>query len=138
MSSSCEGLLAALKACLLHSDCVQKQGNLPSTCLREHADQLPEECRSLRKATFECKRGMVCSAFFFVGRILTFSCSWICGSGFAVIILACRPLLWRRKKSRPSNLRIVALTHPLANSEFAPLLASSYCGKLHADPTGRA
>jgi len=59
MSSSCQALLAALKDCLLHSDCVLKQGNLPSQCLKEHADKLPEECQSLRKATFECKRGMV-------------------------------------------------------------------------------
>ena len=61
MSSSCSHLLAALKECLLHSDCVLKQGNLPSVCLREHTDELPEECKALRQATFECKRGMVSS-----------------------------------------------------------------------------
>lgn len=60
MASSCQNLLAALKDCLMQSDCVMKQGNLPSDCLRNHADELPEECQSLRKATFECKRGMVC------------------------------------------------------------------------------
>lgn len=59
MSSSCQGLLAALKECLMRSDCVMKQGNLPSDCLKNHMDELPEECQSLRKATFECKRGMV-------------------------------------------------------------------------------
>lgn len=59
MSSSCSHLLAALKDCLLHSDCVIKQGHLPSECLKEHADELPEQCKALRQATFECKRGMV-------------------------------------------------------------------------------
>lgn len=59
MASSCEALLAALKDCVLHSDCVLKQGNLPSACLRDHLSELPEECQSLRKAMFECKRGMV-------------------------------------------------------------------------------
>ncbi|TFY65112.1 hypothetical protein EVJ58_g2179 [Rhodofomes roseus] len=59
MSSSCQHLIAALKECLLHSDCVVKQGHLPSECLREHTKELPEECLSLRQATFECKRGML-------------------------------------------------------------------------------
>lgn len=59
MASSCQGLIAALKDCLLHSDCVLKQGNLPSECLKNHMDELPEQCQSLRKATMECKRGMV-------------------------------------------------------------------------------
>ncbi|KAK0468285.1 cytochrome c oxidase assembly protein PET191-domain-containing protein [Desarmillaria tabescens] len=59
MSSSCQGLLAALKDCLMHSDCVVKDGKLPSECLKEHPDELPEACQSLRKATFECKRGML-------------------------------------------------------------------------------
>lgn len=59
MSSSCQTLLAALKDCILHSDCVRNDNRLPSDCLRNHASDLPEECQSLRKATFECKRGMV-------------------------------------------------------------------------------
>lgn len=59
MASSCQALLAALKDCLMHSDCVLKQGNLPSDCLKNHTDELPEQCQSLRKAHFECKRGMV-------------------------------------------------------------------------------
>jgi cytochrome c oxidase assembly factor 5 len=36
-----------------------KEGRLPSECIKHHIDELPEECRSLRLATFECKRGMV-------------------------------------------------------------------------------
>lgn len=59
MSASCEPLLEALKDCLLHSDCVLKKGLLPSQCLKEHTDELPEKCKSLRQASFECKRGLV-------------------------------------------------------------------------------
>jgi cytochrome c oxidase assembly factor 5 len=59
MSNYCDPLLAALKDCVLHSDCVIKKGNLPSECIKYHIDELPEECRSLRLAAFECKRGMV-------------------------------------------------------------------------------
>ena len=62
MSNYCEPLLAALKDCILHSDCVMKKGRLPSECIKNHIDELPEECRSLRLATFECKRGMVMSS----------------------------------------------------------------------------
>lgn len=58
MSSSCDALLAALKTCLLESDCVQRHGRLPSECLKQHADELPETCQNLRKAAFECKRNM--------------------------------------------------------------------------------
>ncbi|KAI9466729.1 hypothetical protein BJY52DRAFT_1233972 [Lactarius psammicola] len=36
-----------------------KRGRLPSECIKNHIDELPEECRSLRLATFECKRGML-------------------------------------------------------------------------------
>ncbi|KAF5331614.1 hypothetical protein D9611_007737 [Ephemerocybe angulata] len=70
MASSCDALLAALKDCLLHSDCVLKQGNLPSECLRDHFSELPEECQSLRKATFECKRGMLDMRKRFRGNIV--------------------------------------------------------------------
>ena len=59
MSSSCQNLIAALKECLKYSDCVMKQGHLPSECLKDHYNELPEECQSLRMATYECKRGMV-------------------------------------------------------------------------------
>ncbi|KAJ3999543.1 cytochrome c oxidase assembly protein PET191-domain-containing protein [Lentinula boryana] len=70
MSSSCQGLLNALKDCLMHSDCVVKQGKLPSDCLKHHIDELPEECQSLRKATFECKRGMLDMRKRFRGNIV--------------------------------------------------------------------
>ena len=59
MSATCEPLLEALKDCLMRSDCVLKKGKLPSECLRQHTDELPDSCKSLRHAVFECKRGLV-------------------------------------------------------------------------------
>lgn len=59
MSATCEPLLEALKDCLMRSDCVLKKGKLPSECLRNHTDELPDACKSLRHAVFECKRGLV-------------------------------------------------------------------------------
>ena len=59
MSASCEPLLEALKDCLMRSDCVLKKGRLPSECLKQHTDELPDSCKSLRHAVFECKRGLV-------------------------------------------------------------------------------
>ncbi|TFK43599.1 cytochrome c oxidase assembly protein PET191-domain-containing protein [Crucibulum laeve] len=70
MASSCQNLVAALKDCLKYSDCVMKQGHLPSECLKEHFADLPEECQSLRKATFECKRGMLDMRKRFRGNIV--------------------------------------------------------------------
>ncbi|KAF8193316.1 cytochrome c oxidase assembly protein PET191-domain-containing protein [Pholiota molesta] len=63
-------LIAALKDCLKYSDCVLKDGRKPSECLKNHADELPEECQSLRKATFECKRGMLDMRKRFRGNIV--------------------------------------------------------------------
>jgi len=59
MSSSCEGIRIALKSCLIRSECVLRQGHLPSECLKDHYDELPDECKNLRQSLFECKRGMV-------------------------------------------------------------------------------
>jgi len=59
MSSSCEGIRMALKSCLIRSECVLRQGHLPSECLKEHYDELPDECKNLRRSLYECKRGMV-------------------------------------------------------------------------------
>lgn len=56
---SCEPILNALKQCLLASDCVTKEGRLPSDCMKNHALELPEECQLLRLSMFECKRSMV-------------------------------------------------------------------------------
>ncbi|PVG01034.1 hypothetical protein CPB86DRAFT_691756, partial [Serendipita vermifera] len=59
MSTSCEGIRMALKSCLIRSDCVLRQNRLPSECLKEHFDELPEECKQLRASLYECKRGML-------------------------------------------------------------------------------
>lgn len=56
---SCNGVRTALAECLLKTDCVLKQGNTPQDCLQHHSNELPLECQQLRKAFFECKRGMV-------------------------------------------------------------------------------
>lgn len=54
----------------MHSDCVVKHGHLPSECLKIHYEDLPDECKSLRKATFECKRGMLDMRKRFRGNIV--------------------------------------------------------------------
>lgn len=59
-AGQCDTLLDALKNCLLQSDCVLKRGLLPSECLRDHYDELPEECRTLKATLVDCKKGMVC------------------------------------------------------------------------------
>jgi hypothetical protein len=59
MSSSCRTLIEAFHDCVMNSPCVKRDGRLPSECLRSELQELPEECQSLRKATYDCKRGMV-------------------------------------------------------------------------------
>ncbi|KZT36817.1 hypothetical protein SISSUDRAFT_969188, partial [Sistotremastrum suecicum HHB10207 ss-3] len=56
---SCDPLLASLKECLLNSDCVVKNGHLPSECFKSYPEQLPDQCHSLRRALFNCKRGQL-------------------------------------------------------------------------------
>lgn len=58
---SCKGIREALAQCIMRSDCVLKSDppRSPQECLKEHHEQLPEECQLLRKSFFECKRGMV-------------------------------------------------------------------------------
>ena len=57
----CDPLVSQLKSCLLKSDCVLKEGHLPSECIKDQAlfDSLPDECRHLRKALWDCKRAKV-------------------------------------------------------------------------------
>ncbi|KAG8992635.1 hypothetical protein FRB94_011421 [Tulasnella sp. JGI-2019a] len=55
----CDYVMSLLKECLLRSDCVLKQNRLPSDCLRNHIDELPQECRLLRQAHYDCKRGLL-------------------------------------------------------------------------------
>ncbi|BGO91707.1 hypothetical protein NBRC10512_006801 [Rhodotorula toruloides] len=58
---SCKGIRQALADCILRSDCVLRSDppRSPQECLKEHSDELPEECQLLRKSFFECKRGML-------------------------------------------------------------------------------
>ena len=92
MSTSCEGIRIALKSCLIRSDCVLRQNKLPSECLKDHFEDLPDECKQLRQSLFECKRGMVCHFTFwlFVNILLTefvaFALSWTCEIDFEEIL----------------------------------------------------
>ncbi len=83
-----------------------KKGKLPSECMKHHLDELPEECRSLRLAAFECKRGMV--NFFsqiLYNRPSHASLSLICGNASAEIVqvLLPRRLSKRARLHRPQS-----------------------------------
>lgn len=72
---TCDHVLALLKECLLRSDCVLKHNELPSKCLKEHFEELPMECKLLRNAHYECKRGLVSTSHLALighGQTLTF------------------------------------------------------------------
>lgn len=56
---SCNNLRNEFVDCVMRSDCVLRKGNTPQSCIKEHANELPEPCQHLRVAFFECKRGMV-------------------------------------------------------------------------------
>ncbi|KIO30501.1 hypothetical protein M407DRAFT_242161 [Tulasnella calospora MUT 4182] len=68
---ACDHVLALLKECLLRSDCVLKRNELPSTCLKEHFEELPLECKLLRNAHYECKRGLLDMRLRFRGNNLS-------------------------------------------------------------------
>ena len=112
MSNSCEPLLAALKDCLLHSDCVLKQGHLPSECLRDHTKELPEQCLSLRQATFECKRGLVRYCVPCMWGVTETLGSWTCGNVSGGITRE----LWL-KSTRTSTLNPLPPAHRLVNNQ---------------------
>ncbi|GAA93380.1 uncharacterized protein L969DRAFT_104841 [Mixia osmundae IAM 14324] len=56
---ACRNLKADLVLCVQRSPCCVRDHNDVATCLRDHTNELPEECRHLRTAFFECKRGML-------------------------------------------------------------------------------
>eukprot|EP00095_Tigriopus_kingsejongensis_P009293 snap_masked-scaffold175_size286436-processed-gene-1.9 protein:Tk09293 transcript:snap_masked-scaffold175_size286436-processed-gene-1.9-mRNA-1 annotation:"cytochrome c oxidase assembly factor 5-like isoform x1" len=62
----CHGLRVDLKRCLLDSDCCVVERKTPLTCL--HEGKVPEECRALRNAFFECKRSILDMRTRFRGR----------------------------------------------------------------------
>ncbi|KAL5011395.1 hypothetical protein ScPMuIL_009946 [Solemya velum] len=66
---ACHGVKEDLKECLLKSDCVTKLGKTPKECLMLGNDpSVPDECRGLRVAFFECKRSLLDMRQRFRGR----------------------------------------------------------------------
>ncbi|XP_064607566.1 cytochrome c oxidase assembly factor 5-like [Liolophura sinensis] len=66
---ACSGLRDDLKECLLKSDCVRVHGKTPKECLMLKNDpNIPEECYSLRRAFYECKRSLLDMRTRFRGR----------------------------------------------------------------------
>ncbi|BES93869.1 Cytochrome c oxidase assembly protein PET191 [Nesidiocoris tenuis] len=57
--STCAGVRADLKTCLLESDCVKKDKKTPRECLRINDATVPAQCQVLRNLFFECKRSML-------------------------------------------------------------------------------
>lgn len=115
---SCKGIRQALADCILRSDCVLRSDppRSPQECLKEHSDELPEECQLLRKSFFECKRGMVSTGRLLqsVGTLRLTSCadtrSWTCGTTRSLLS---RPLHSRNTPSfsrSKSSLRESSLT----------------------------
>ncbi|XP_037953759.1 cytochrome c oxidase assembly factor 5 [Teleopsis dalmanni] len=56
-TSTCAGVRADLKMCLLESDCCRKDKKTPRECLQSH--NVPIECQVLRNTFFECKRSLL-------------------------------------------------------------------------------
>ncbi|PWN90015.1 hypothetical protein FA10DRAFT_102314 [Acaromyces ingoldii] len=57
--NSCVGIRNDLAACLIATDCVQKEGKTGQECLRDHMDELPQDCQHLYKSYVACRRGML-------------------------------------------------------------------------------
>uniref|UniRef100_D1FQ48 Cytochrome c oxidase assembly factor 5 n=1 Tax=Simulium nigrimanum TaxID=683695 RepID=D1FQ48_SIMNI len=57
--STCSGVRADLKMCLLESDCCKRDKKLPRECLNTFDGSVPENCLVLRKTFFECKRSLL-------------------------------------------------------------------------------
>ncbi|KAF6255338.1 cytochrome c oxidase assembly protein PET191 [Scenedesmus sp. NREL 46B-D3] len=55
MSTSCHGLITKYVDCLRQTECYRDKKKTVTQC----AEELPEECNSLRYALFACKRGQV-------------------------------------------------------------------------------
>ncbi|KAK9498577.1 hypothetical protein O3M35_003178 [Rhynocoris fuscipes] len=58
-TSSCAGVRADLKNCLLESDCVKKHKKTPRECLLSNDEYVPAECQALRNLLMECKRSFL-------------------------------------------------------------------------------
>lgn len=66
--TSCAGLRADLKMCLLKSDCCKDRKKTPRDCLHVTDGSVPQECFALREAFFQCKRSMLDNRARFRGR----------------------------------------------------------------------
>ncbi|XP_014674251.1 PREDICTED: cytochrome c oxidase assembly factor 5-like [Priapulus caudatus] len=65
----CSGLRADLLACLMESDCVQKDRKTPKDCLLSgNNPRVPIECHQLRQSFFECKKSLIDNRQRFRGR----------------------------------------------------------------------
>ncbi|PWN35992.1 uncharacterized protein FA14DRAFT_189914 [Meira miltonrushii] len=56
--NSCRAIRDELAACLSQSECVQS-GKSGQDCLRNHMDELPEDCQAVYKSYVHCRRGLL-------------------------------------------------------------------------------
>ncbi|KAK0161333.1 hypothetical protein PV327_009814 [Microctonus hyperodae] len=57
--STCAGVRAELKMCLLESDCCKIHKRTPKDCLLKGGDTVPQDCHVMRNLFFECKRSII-------------------------------------------------------------------------------
>ncbi|XP_046670659.1 cytochrome c oxidase assembly factor 5 [Homalodisca vitripennis] len=66
--TSCSGLRADLKMCLLESDCCRVKKKTPRECLQTKDPDIPDNCLALKNLFFECKRSLLDNRTRFRGR----------------------------------------------------------------------
>ncbi|XP_054273031.1 cytochrome c oxidase assembly factor 5-like [Macrosteles quadrilineatus] len=66
--SSCAGVRADLKMCLLESECCKDRKKTPRECLESKDPRVPQECFALQTLFFECKRSMLDNRTRFRGK----------------------------------------------------------------------
>ncbi|ORZ22053.1 cytochrome c oxidase assembly protein PET191, partial [Absidia repens] len=60
MPSSCQEIRQELIDCMLKSNCVLVKGNTVSECFKkEHENDVPTECQSIKRSYADCRRGML-------------------------------------------------------------------------------
>ncbi|UZJ51930.1 hypothetical protein CBS101457_001250 [Exobasidium rhododendri] len=57
--NSCQPIRNDLAACLMQTDCVQKDGKTGQECLRDHLAELPSDCQLIYKSYVSCRRGLL-------------------------------------------------------------------------------
>lgn len=58
MFLQCRAIRDELATCLSQSECVQS-GKTGQDCLRNHMNELPENCQAVYKSYVHCRRGLV-------------------------------------------------------------------------------